>query len=1299
MKITIHFSYNKKKVRTFFFSFFLLFLSNKIFSQCAGTDNSVIICNKESDTNYQTYNLFNQLGGTPTTGGEWSTDPINRFALNNTTGEINLWAINRYGEHKFTYTNTACGESATVTIFLGGYPGEDNVDGGANACSDNPAVNLYTFLDNDLTNLNADINGIWRGPFVSGEFFNAEQAGPGTYTFTYTTEAVETCVSEFATVVLEVHRAAEPGEPINIIICETEDFSLYTNINLHDFLTGEDPDGVWEDVGVTETNQIASPTDSIINIQEIYNNFGPGDYEFQYTVFRRHGVCNDESSIIRVTIPNVTANFVVDNICTSEDILNVSINYVSTHEIPFTHDLEYEIRNTNNDVIYTGNLNDIDIEPETDDPVIPLSDSHIFSIDPNPITTPGGYYITVKNISDVDGLTCDTFNILDANFVANSLSYSVNQECFNGTDAVINISDFFDASGNLSNDNININYTIQDLTNGGSFNITDQPLNFNNGSATLSIDISTFPRSTKEYNIQITSPSNIGLDCSDFTFKASLIPEDIQLDILIDNSCDASKIDAAINAPPIGDGNYTITYQVREISGTNNLIDNSFTTTNINSNLNVNISTLGEGTYEILLKSTQNDTNPCRTLFDFEVKKTFSIGGIPDTPVLDATQTFCLSDFLPNQPTIADIVVTDGENLTWYEDLTATTPLPLTTPLINGEDYFVTTSDPVSSCESSNRATVTVELAATSMVTSTNTNPTFCNITPITLANFNATVNTGTLLWYDATTGGNVLPLNTPIVNGTSYFAVESITGCEHPTRLEFIATIITPPNLVVNPNQTFCTSNFQPNQPTIADIVVDEGTNLSWYIDTTSTTPLNTNTVLTDGTSYYVTTSDPTNTCESLRSVVTTKVITTSIVTSNDTNPIFCNVTNLTLTDFDAVVTTGDLIWYDATTGGNILPLNTPIVNGTSYFAVESITGCEHPTRLEFIATIITPPNLVVNPNQTFCTSNFQPNQPTIADIVVDEGTNLSWYIDTTSTTPLNTNTVLTDGTSYYVTTSDPTNTCESLRSVVTTKVITTSIVTSNDTNPIFCNVTNLTLTDFDAVVTTGDLIWYDATTGGNVLPLNTPIVNGTSYFAVENIDGCEHHIRLEFNPTIINPPKPEYNGTTALCKLDNLTLFDLQTNINPTSNNFELLWFDAATGGNELSNSDLIEENTTYYIVYADATTGCQGERTAISSFSLSECDPDKYDFFIPDGFSPNNDGTNDQYFIPFIEYFYPNYEFEIFNRYGQSLFKGDINKPKWDGQSSSRTEVTSGVYFYVLRYNKDNLKPKQGRIYLSK
>ena len=148
-------------------------------------------------------------------------------------------------------------------------------------------------------------------------------------------------------------------------------------------------------------------------------------------------------------------------------------------------------------------------------------------------------------------------------------------------------------------------------------------------------------------------------------------------------------------------------------------------------------------------------------------------------------------------------------------------------------------------------------------------------------------------------------------------------------------------------------------------------------------------------------------------------------------------------------------------------------------------------------------------------------------------------------------------------------------------------------------------TLASFDATANTGNILWYDAITGGNLLNIETIIENGKNYYAVESLNGCEHQNRLLFTATIIAPPKPIYTGNNSLCALDNLTLFDLESNITPNSP-FDLVWFDTITGGLELNNTDLLEGNTNYYVVYRDSVTECEGERTLIT-FSLSECDSD--------------------------------------------------------------------------------------------
>jgi gliding motility-associated-like protein len=63
------------------------------------------------------------------------------------------------------------------------------------------------------------------------------------------------------------------------------------------------------------------------------------------------------------------------------------------------------------------------------------------------------------------------------------------------------------------------------------------------------------------------------------------------------------------------------------------------------------------------------------------------------------------------------------------------------------------------------------------------------------------------------------------------------------------------------------------------------------------------------------------------------------------------------------------------------------------------------------------------------------------------------------------------------------------------------------------------------------------------------------------------------------------------------------------------------------------------------------------------------------------------------------------EIFNRYGNVLYKGNINTSNWDGTSTEpgikldNNLAPVGVYFYILNYNDGVKEPKQGRLYLSR
>lgn len=77
------------------------------------------------------------------------------------------------------------------------------------------------------------------------------------------------------------------------------------------------------------------------------------------------------------------------------------------------------------------------------------------------------------------------------------------------------------------------------------------------------------------------------------------------------------------------------------------------------------------------------------------------------------------------------------------------------------------------------------------------------------------------------------------------------------------------------------------------------------------------------------------------------------------------------------------------------------------------------------------------------------------------------------------------------------------------------------------------------------------------------------------------------------------------------------------------------------------------------------------------------------VPTGFTPNNDGRNDR-FGPYNALKADNYQFQVFNRWGQRVFESRNWQEKWDGKWNSQ-EQPGGVYVWMLSYtNRDTGQP---------
>ena len=102
---------------------------------------------------------------------------------------------------------------------------------------------------------------------------------------------------------------------------------------------------------------------------------------------------------------------------------------------------------------------------------------------------------------------------------------------------------------------------------------------------------------------------------------------------------------------------------------------------------------------------------------------------------------------------------------------------------------------------------------------------------------------------------------------------------------------------------------------------------------------------------------------------------------------------------------------------------------------------------------------------------------------------------------------------------------------------------------------------------------------------------------------------------------------------------------------------------------------------------------------------------EFNIPQGFSPNGDGVHDEFVIKNLVNLYPNFQLQIYNRYGNIVYDykhngNPLTQPKWwDGHSTGRmtmdnkAQVPVGTYFYTIYFNKENSKPRSGYVYLNR
>ena len=512
-------------------------------------------------------------------------------------------------------------------------------------------------------------------------------------------------------------------------------------------------------------------------------------------------------------------------------------------------------------------------------------------------------------------------------------------------------------------------------------------------------------------------------------------------------------------------------------------------------------------------------------------------------------------------------------------------------------------------------------------------------------------------------------------------------------------------------------------------------GTELTW---STSDVPSETaahlisSTVVEPGT-YYGFYYDETNDCGSpVLAITLVRNFTPTIdTTSGDTS---CGSAELTLSATASVADASTITytWYDAPTGGNIVGTSATYTTNTlsettSFYVTARANGCES-ERVEVVATITDSPNTGTPTNTTACNvaGNGGPNVIDLDNTLTgaDPGT---WALVTDPS-----NGTLSIGSENnvdftglpvgnyvfeYTTTAEAPCTPTSVQ--VTISVSDCTVDTDGD------GLTDGEETNLGTNPNDPDTDGDGLTDGEEVLVVDDPSTEAVPENATDALDACDPFLTPDCNPVDIDLAiTKEVNRNEVL--LNSEVIFTIIVQNTTMDRVLDIVVNDILIAGFEYRSSvaskgiydentgewtidELIaEEEVTLEITVVAAEAG-NLENTAIlaSSFpndgvpdnnsstvsvtvNRSQCeDPGT----ICNIFSPNGDGVNDT--LTLVRHQdYANNSFEVFDRYGNSVFQMDGYDSSWDG-TGKNGDLPKGTYFYILDLNGDGTDVVKGWI----
>ncbi|MCF1422852.1 gliding motility-associated C-terminal domain-containing protein [Mangrovimonas futianensis] len=1227
----------------------------------AGNSASVDICSNDDPID-----LFTVLGGTPDLGGTWSP------ALNSGSGLFDP-TIDAEGTYTYTVDGAPPCGSASASVTIGIIPPPDaGTNGSANICGNDDPIDLFTLLGGT-----PDTGGTWSPVLASGTgLFDPTVDAEGTYT--YTVEGTDPCGPTSATVTISLETPPNAGTNGSVDICQNDSpIDLFT-------VLGGTPDlgGTWSPA----LNSGSGLFDPTIDAEGTYT----------YTVGGTDP-CGPASATVTVTIippPNAGTDGSA-NICGNDDPIDLFTLLGGT---PDTGGTWSPALNSGSGLFDPT----VDAEGtyaytvEGTDPCGPTSATVTISLETPPNAGTNGSIDICQNDSPID-----LFTVLGGTpDVGGSWSPALNSGSglFDPT---------IDAEGTYT-------YTVDGTDPCGPASATvtvaliPPPNAGTDGSANICgnddpIDLFTLLGGTPDTGGTWSPALNSGSGLFDPTIDAegtytytvegtdACGPASATVTISLETPPNAGtngSVDICQNDSPID--LFTVLDGTPDVGGT--------WSPALNSGSGLFDPTIdAEGTYTYTVVG----TDPCGP-----ASATVTVTIIPPPNAgTDGSANICGNDDPIDLFTLLGGTPDTGG--TWSPALNSGSGL--FDPTVDAEGTYTYTVEGTDTCGPAS-ATVTISLE-TPPNAGTNGSVDICqNDNPIDLFTvLGGTPDVGGT-WSPALNSGSGLFDPTIDAEGTYSYTIDGTDPCG-PASANVTVTIIPPPNAGTDGSANICGNDDPIDLFTLLGGTPDTGG--TWSPLLASGAGLFDPTVDAEGTYTY--TVEGTDACGPASASVTISVETPANP-GTDASINLCELDN-PIDLFTVLGGTPDVggTWSPALNSGSGLFDPTIDAEGTYTYTVAGTDPCG-PASATVTVTIIPPPNAGTDGSANICGNDDPIDLFTLLGGTPDTGG--TWSPVLASGTGLFDPTVDAEGTyTYTVSNSCGTETSDVNIIIqpipdISGMVLSAADICLNDSNTVFISNAefledgpyqiNYTLSGANNSNETTDVDISDGN-GEIIIPNDILINSGSTAFTIiyfiRSTDDCSGDVTLVESVTfnIENTATPTLvDGGDYFCSEDSPTIEDLTSFVNESP----IVWYDAPDGGNVITSETQLEDGETYYAAIS-SQMGCESRLRLEVTVTIEKCTED---LIIPDGFSPNGDGINDTFDLVNIRELYPNFDIEIYNRYGNLLFKGNSSTPNWDGTSKEGTtlgngELPNGVYFYILNFNDGQTDSIQGRVYLNR